>query len=452
MIIGGKTEIRSREDLYLQIWKDWIRHSKKADSEEYSGLRQDSFIYGYLKDLNDSMARKSLENVEAEDVEGFLDECITGSGGQRTNNYRRLEILCAAYARGLVGPGRALYCLECIVKKDKKSAGSIEKWIKRIRGREDEETAAKTIFTDEPLELQKYRDRLLYRVINDKFKKYGFITEAETEENYGSENNKALITDYRVRSGKKVENLYDDDISMLDAYLSLKSSKGPVSGNNDRSGDLILYDSKHKDVCCNQYLNLNAGRQEYCEPLDAYIPLGFDPVTGAGVFIIGKNKVSRRALEAYKNRCDKKEKDKKAFFAVVYFSNKLGEDPGGEKYYYDCDKGDYYEGDDDDVYEGDGCILIKMTLYDDYEDAIKGLKDHKDYFFAQYGMENSNIDEDILDAVWNRTYRPEPEKERRPEENDRAILEALKREEKMAGKGSKRVKFLKAGERPGNVR
>ena len=85
-------------------------------------------------------------------------------------------------------------------------------------------------------------------------------------------------------------------------------------------------------------------------------------------------------------------------------------------------------------------------------DAIKGLKDHKDYFFAQYGMENSNIDEDILDAVWNRTYRPEPEKKRRPEENDRAILEALKREEKMAGKGSKRVKLLKAGERPGNVK
>lgn len=454
MMIGGKTEIRNREDLYLQIWKDWTRHSKKIDSEEYSGSRQDSFIYIYLKDLNDSMARKSLENVEPEAIEGFLDDCITGSGGQRSNNYRRLEILCAAYARGMVGPDRALFYLDHIVKKDKKTAGSIEKWIRDIRSKVDDETAAKSIFTDEPLELQKYKDRLLYRVINDKFKKYGFITEAETEENYGSEKNEPLITDYRVRSGKKVENLYEDDISMLDAYLSLRGSNGSVSGDDERRGDLILNDSRHKDVCSNSYLKLNANKEEYSEPGDAYIPLGFDPVTGAGIFIIGKNKVSRRALNAFRHRIqdsggNERKGEREVYYAVVYFGYVDCEDGEGKPYGFDSDCEDYCE---DDGYQGDGTAYFKMTLYGDYEDALKGLNSHRDCFFWHYETENTEIDGDILDAIWNRTYRPEPERAERAEEDEMAVLNALRKEEKIAGKGLKRVKLRKAGERPGNVK
>ncbi len=345
MIIGGNKEINNYIDLYSAIRKDWDEHQplkKKTASED---SRSESFIFMYLKRVNDERVGRLSENPEA---------AAEGKYG-RTNQYQLIEALVRAYENGKIDPEKALFLLSSFFDRDKRSAGRFRKKAEKITGSTGAKEAADLIFIEDAIGLSAYKDALILRTINDFFKRIG---------------NDDLS--------------YGDDIRLLSEYMAFA---GGTARNSLNLNGKRLTDKRYLKYCEKLYSDVMHSK----EAKDSYIPLGFDEMTGAGIIIVGKNKISKRALRNFEKRTGK---TLNVFFAVIYFESwydeQTDEFDSDDEVFNDIDSPDY------DEYRIFGDIMIShgMALYNNLDEALMKLKERHGFFIGKYETESGS-------GIWN---------------------------------------------------
>ena len=330
MIIGGNREIRNYRDLYSTIKEDWELKQPVSACAYSDDPRHESFIYRYLKSVNDERAVVLAEDVAA---------AACGRFG-RTNQYQMVEALSIAYASGKVSHLKALSMLYALYDNDKRSSGTIRNWTdKVIEDSKNKKIAADAIFADDS-RLREYKDKLIFRNINDFLKDSG-----------------------------DADSLYGDDIRLLSEYTEFIGAVRVknVSRFGKESGR--LFDGKYREYCERLYSGVMSS-SEYAT--DAYIPLGFDEVTGAGLYITGRSKCSKSSLDNY---ADRKGKPCDVFFAVICFESWYDENRDIETY-------------------GDIMVGQSTMLFDSMDEALKYLKDSRGTFLEKYVLEDGS-------GIWN---------------------------------------------------
>lgn len=331
MIIGGNKEIRNYRDLYSTIKEDWELKQPLPGNTYSDDPRHDSFIYRYLKRINDE---------RAEMLSGDVESAVRGSLG-RTNQYQLIEAVSRSYGFGKISHLKALSLLEMLYDNDKRSSVTIRKWTDGIIGSSgNKKIAAELIFTDSRSKLPEYKDKLLFRNIND-----------------------------FLKDSSGTDSLYGDDVRLIsefNEYLGRSKVKKGISPESDAGR---LYDSRYRDYCERLYSGVMSSG-EYAP--DAYIPLGFDEMSGAGLYIVGRNKCSKYSLDEYDGRIGK---PRDVFFAVICFES-------------------WYDENRDIKTYGDIMVGQSIVLFDSMTDGLRYLKDRRGAFIEKYLVEDGS-------GIWN---------------------------------------------------
>ena len=327
MIISGNSEIGNLYDLCSIIKRDWDDHQTCDAGSGLEDPRHGSFIYQYQKHINDERASRL-----AFDIQGAIE----GRYGQ-VNQYRLVEALCRAYSQKKISYLKALQTLYVLFDKDARSVG-IRNWTdKIIATSQNKKEAADIIFNSETSKLPAYKDAQLFRIINKFFSKI-----------------------------KDSDGSYDDDIRLLSEYINYSGTSGIGPGKKITGR---LSDKRYLDRFERLYEGvIGLGDRAH----EAYIPVGFDECTGAGVFIAGENKVSKRALEQYVKTHHRK---RNAYIAVIYFEN-------------------WYDINDDEPMYGDIMVGYSMALFDVFEEAVAFLRERTGMFVEKYMMDDAS-------GIWN---------------------------------------------------
>lgn len=139
--------------------------------------------------------------------------------------------------------------------------------------------------------------QLLKNLVSDFFDNAGFKKGADNVEQY-FDKNKKIASNTRIRSkySKHSKSLdkYTDDIDMLYCYLQYKNaelSDAPAAYSAGLS-------ETFKNDCAELFRSLCKSSES-----DVFMPLYFDPVSGAGVFIIGKERFYKSLKEELTENC-----------------------------------------------------------------------------------------------------------------------------------------------------
>ena len=380
MIIGDR-KIEKISDLYDSIEADWKEHLPGKNADDEVDPRHFSFIYGYLKNIHEK---------RIEEISGKFYETIEGKNGQ-SNQYQLVCALKRGYLKGIISDRDALEYLFILFDNDKRSSGSIKKWADKICGNNSKKNAAKLIFADNDSKLDGYIDKCLYRLKNDFFR----IARKRSEA---------------------------DDIKLLAEYTKyVEKNSGLYSGGSALSGSR-LSDKTFLERCRMAYLKVCKDYKDGYAP-DAYIPLGFDAASGAGIFMLGKNRTSARSVKAFVSRKiekdikeitneDIRKNEKDVYIALKYFEYFYeGLQPAGNGTLYyedpDIDTGvrDYENNISGDVVEHDS-----IALYDDLDEAIEDMKKFSVTFMKKYRVDNG------ADKIWEMIYNNEETNELSEEE------------------------------------
>ena len=448
MRFDNGTEILNKQDLVLAARRDWLKHVHEAAASGNPDLKRDSFIFRYFRDTDTDLVKKRYFNnpdesqaqAAAQAVIDDIDDHVNGKKSERLSLSQLTEAVCIAYKRGILKPEAALLYLGRIIKADTKSDARTKKYLEEICECEDKGSGAELIFNHDP-RLEDYKAGLIYGKISDYFGKKGFKKESVETDEEETDKDKRILR-YNDRPAKAADNKYDDVIRMLDSYeryVNDGSRKSIVSGSNDGLG---WGSAKYREACENLYLRVY--REKKDNRKEAYIPLWFDPVCGAGIFIVGSGKAGRRSVEAYlerekhrniHNRRTDKGKDDLSldvYYAVVYFGTWYDNDE--EMGLYDTPIHDDYS----DVYgyDGDIAVTMKMTLYNSFDEAYGDLIRNRERFISCYERENYAISEIIREFLSRDECLYE---DGHKTEEELAVTEEYRKEEAEARKKQNRL-------------
>lgn len=138
--------------------------------------------------------------------------------------------------------------------------------------------------------------QILKNLVSDFFDNAGFKKGSDKIEQYFDRDKKPVLnTRVRNKYSKHSKSLdkYTDDIDMLYCYLQYKNAE--LSDTVSRSAELT---EEFREECAELYRSL-------CQDPECrvFMPLYFDPVSGAGVFVIGKERFDKSLDKQVTDNC-----------------------------------------------------------------------------------------------------------------------------------------------------
>lgn len=313
--------ITDRSDLYKRLWNDY--------SQLPSDRKYESFFYQYLKARKDAQAERVAESAEA------LKEY---SARKKRDKYVLLRSAYLAYKNGLLTEEEYISCF-------KELAGA--------KGSRKYEP-----FTPELMsKAQKaYENEFIIGCISDFFYNMGYRTRKRKKDTEDIGFTKTAERYIKEKDG------YIDDLDLWARYyiFSLKDEADPPSFMTALTDEYIL---KCRDMIA------VLDREERS---NAFVPLYYDAVSGAGVIVIGNDLLP-----------ENEQSDRSCRIGIIYFSDLL-----------------------DEITEyGELSITMTSELYDDvgeaFEEFRKGIVDHS--FTENYGSQNYELPEGI-DGVFGNYF------------------------------------------------
>ena len=280
MLLDNGFEIRDKHDLIDMLWQDY--------KEKYeAGNPSDSCIYGFLKKDND---RKAAVLAATDDLESV--------SAKRINLYQMIRAISIAYREERISAGAALILLQKTMDSDKKAGKQVKglsEEIVRCDSKEQKSILAERLFSGENAILASYLEKLLERLVTNYFNPYGYSVNslkekapAKAEDTLGT----AYEAEEKERAQREIERKYQDtekegykdDIRLLNEYISHIGSDAIGSGN---AADAALLDDPYYQEKCTRLFRKLKEMENKDVVKSVFIPLGFHPGTGCGVFILG---------------------------------------------------------------------------------------------------------------------------------------------------------------------
>ncbi len=259
--------IKNRDDFFDRLWEDYLQFDKKD--------RRKCFVYGYLKQKKDSRAEILARSREA---------VIEYSIQKKPDKYTLLRSAYLAMERSCVmNEGDYLAILTGLIGKD------IPKKYQTLSGRENIRRA------EEMLE-----QRFLIGCVSDFFYNLGYRV------NEGDGHSKSI----KVTSKRLKEDGYNDEFEMM--YSFSVYSNEDILANNKDIGSFAAFgsiDDEYIEKCTQLYDVLL--KEKNCM---AFVPLYIDRETGAGIYIIGRDKFDENTLGFKKS-----DKTEACLVCIVYF-------------------------------------------------------------------------------------------------------------------------------------
>ncbi len=243
--------IVSRRELYERLWEDYFdRHGRNV---------AESFIYGYLRQNKDRRAGSVAQTAES------LREY---SARKKVDKYILLKAAHLAYSEGRLTREEYVEYFGAVASVKNRKTGEL-KLPKCCELNSDEGITA----------AQEYQEqKLLKGCVSDFFQNAGFRRDAAGDE----ENFSRTAVKY-----EKEKEGYISDLDLWAAYYMYS-----MQGSAGESGRFIPRLEDEYIGKCAALLRL-MNNEEYS---DAFVPLYFDSVSGAGVFIIGDRRFEGRPV------------------------------------------------------------------------------------------------------------------------------------------------------------
>lgn len=365
MRLNNGEELRDKSGLLLLLHKDWLKH----DGE---GTRNQSFIYRQLKEDKDKKADLIAEQPE-EYVRAYENRkektAGTPSGGktERLGQYELIEAVCVAYRRGEISEEKAFDLLRRIFQAQSRKAVTMAQAINEIaacRESEAEERNEKIrqLFSERSV-LQDYKEKLVKELVDNYFQPYG-LTGKDSRS----------LEKQQTRSGIHSRQAYRDDIFLLDRYLKHIGNGQVTEGRKPGAmgQELWIKASPYQEQCESLYEKLNRLESGVRELL---IPLGFDPGTGCGIFIIGRNRIDRYSVEQFYGdyhiypNC---------YFAVIYYVEDMTEIDNKIR-----EEGKYLP--------GEMSFRMQAELFPTLAAAIESIEENLTDFYDSYDRDNMDL-------------------------------------------------------------
>lgn len=277
--------IRSREEFVKALWEDYRNFPEKQ--------REQSFIYAYLKMKKDNRAEMIAGSREA--LWSYMDE-------KRQDKYVLLRSAYLAYENQCISQEEYRGILEKVANGKNKACSEGKAIKQREDGLDKEKLAAKQ---------QRLERRFLLGCVSDFFQNAGY----RVHKNGAAEEHVKLPDKHR-----KENNGYTDELEMLYAFYCYQGENSGIEGvpsfYNVRTTGASL-DEEYLEQCRSLYHVLNREKWE-----DAFVPLLVDSNTGAGVYLIGRNKYQQYSDGKQRRKIRRQEEaDSFSCYAcVIYFS------------------------------------------------------------------------------------------------------------------------------------
>ncbi len=325
--------ITNRSDLYQRLWDDYFPLSNDQ--------KNNSFFYKYLKKKKDDQAAHIVESS---------DKLAEYSKRKKQDKYISLRYSYLAYNKGILTEKEYIDRLTALASaKDRKSLSAMFEPFSSNHIDEAEQT---------------YENIFLIGSINDFFYNMGFRRRKTKDEIKNDVVDSARYTRTNERYLK--EDGYIDDLDLWARYYTfcLKDSDQPPHFVSALTNEYI-------QKCSHLFSVLDEEQRS-----SAFIPLYFDPMSGAGVIIIGSNLLP-----------ENKRNNKNCRICIAYFSI-LG------SMIDDCNEID---------------ITMISELYDDidvaFEDFKTGIAGME--YYCNYGDQNDAPPEGI-DSIFHNYFSEEP--------------------------------------------
>lgn len=234
--------IANKSQLYDLIWQDYFDKNKKNV--------EDSFIYDYIRQNKDKRANAVARSKES------LDEYFSR---KKPDKYIQIKAAYLAYESGLISREEYIQRFTLIASaKDKKTGQA--KLPKCCSFDSDEALKASQEYIE---------NKILKGCVSDFFQNAGYRQSAENSDEYY---NKTAEKYVKEKEG------YISDLDLWSAYYMYSSQGDTQSGEHY----IPTIDSEYLGKC--QKLLSSLDNEKYNE---AIVPLYFDTVSGAGIFLIG---------------------------------------------------------------------------------------------------------------------------------------------------------------------
>lgn len=258
--------IKDRDDFYDALWNDYVSFGEKE--------RENSFVYRYLKKKKDS--RAEVIGRRKADLFEYAEQ-------KKRDKYILLKSACFALERyRIISKQEYADILKDLIGTKDKTTGEV-KIPAKYEALDDDEAFKKAE--------EMFERRFLMGCVRDFFYNLGYRT------NKNDKHGQSV----KLPNKHLKEDGYNDEFEMLYEY-SLYSGN---SENSEAVTDPAQINGEYTEKCTRLYDSL---LREKCA--DAFVPLYIDPNTGAGVYIIGKNRFSE----------DEKAPDEVCFVCVILFA------------------------------------------------------------------------------------------------------------------------------------
>ena len=313
--------VLNKESMYKLIWLDYFDRSKDDKDQ--------CFIYNYMKKNKDLRCEKLSSDASA--LSSYGDQ-------KRFDKYIMLKSSRLAYLNNVIDKDKFTEIFKAITKQD-------------ISADADNDIL-------EELSV-KQEDKLLWGCVSDFFQNSGYRfkkKESGEKSNKKKDRSEKEWADgeydkVEVKYTKKQDGYISDLDMWADFYLYEKSKGNTVSGSLDN----VVINDEYIKKCEKLYTELLA--EEQC---DVFVPLCFDAKSGAGIYIIGRNKIANTVSVP---------KDKDCYIFVSCF------------FYVDsCD------------YDNEELLLsMQFTCVNSVRSAFDSLRKGGTVFFQHYPCENTSM-------------------------------------------------------------
>ncbi|MCR4814975.1 MAG: hypothetical protein K5879_09145 [Lachnospiraceae bacterium] len=335
--------VENQTDLTNRIWENWLECDEK-------GERSQSLIYKELKEQSDRKALEISENIEEyiqkaeEKAFGTYSgkEDISGKKLKRAGLYQLLQAVRFAYRDGRISAGNALNLLKRSILSDKKAGERLRKLTDEISKLKPEETDsyAENLFSGKNPVLSEYQYKLVIALVSNYFKQSSLpLTRKDIPKNEGNTGEDYYLNLYREKSripereearrisrenagagqndGKKP--VYKDVVGLMNLYNESlgnsadRGNTGKVRRNEKMTGGDLTVDfsetnrEKEFQNRCDELFRLLNEKVPEKQAVNVFIRLMISSGTGCGIFIIGKERLSKELWNWFCEDCGSRE-------------------------------------------------------------------------------------------------------------------------------------------------
>lgn len=257
--------IKNRDDFFNMLWEDYISFDEKE--------RDKCFVYSYLKHKKDSRAEVIGRSREA---------VIEYSGQKKRDKYILLKSAYLAMEQNEVMTEEEYVD----ILKDLIGKNNIPKKYQNLCGKEAVDQAEKA-----------FERRFLIGCVCDFFYNLGYRT------NKNNEHSQSV----KLPSKHLKEDGYNDEFEMM--YRFSLYNNDDMTDTSEKGGSFGSLDDEYIEKCSRLYDVLL--KEKNCM---AFVPLYIDQATGAGIYIIGRDKFDEESV-GY----EKMSKNDVCLVCIVYF-------------------------------------------------------------------------------------------------------------------------------------